>query len=225
MFIILNYQNNWLIYNMNKYLAEFYGTFLLLVAITGTFHLLNNVLNAPSYLTVLSIAISVGAILYTNITIFMNVSGAHFNPAVTLMMHLRGKINQIDSLLYILLQILGGILGVIVTHVMFGENIISLSDVDRSSNNLIVAELLATTGLLIVIAVAEKNNPKKIPSTVGLFIVSATLFTSSTCFANPAVTISRVLTDSGVGIDLYSAILFFVAQLACAFVVAKVVKI
>ena len=155
----------------------------------------------------------------------MNVSGAHFNPAVTLMMHLRGKINQIDSLLYILLQILGGILGVIVTHVMFGENIISLSDVDRSSNNLIVAELLATTGLLIVIAVAEKNNPKKIPSTVGLFIISATLFTSSTCFANPAVTISRVLTDSGVGIDLYSAILFFVAQLACAFVVAKVVKI
>ena len=224
MFIILNYQNNWLIYNMNKYLAEFYGTFLLLVSITGTFHLVDNVLNAPSYLTVLSIAISVGAILYTNITIFMNVSGAHFNPAVTLMMHLRGKINQFDSLLYILVQILGGILGVIVTHVMFGENIISLSDIDRSSNNLIVAELLATTGLLVVIAVAEKNNPKKIPSTVGLFIISATLFTSSTCFANPAVTISRVLTDSGVGIDLYSAILFFVAQLACAFVVAKVVK-
>ena len=209
---------------MNKYAAEFYGTFLLLIAITGTFHLLNNVLIAPPYLIVLSIAFAVGAILYTNITLFMNISGGHFNPAVTFMMYLRGKINQSDALIYSILQILGGILGVIFTHLMFGENIFSISNIDRSSNFLIIAELLATSGLLIVIAVAEKKNPEKIPATVGLFIMSATLFTSSTCFANPAVTLSRIFTDSGVGIDPYSALLFFVSQLVCAFIVSKIIE-
>ena len=119
---------------MNKYAAEFYGTFLLLIAITGTFHLLNNVLIAPPYLIVLSIAFAVGAILYTNITLFMNISGAHFNPAITFMMYLRGKINQSDALIYSILQILGVILGVIFTHLMFGENIFSISNIDRSSN-------------------------------------------------------------------------------------------
>ncbi len=154
----------------------------------------------------------------------MNISGAHFNPAVTFMMYLRGKINQSDALIYSILQILGGILGVIFTHLMFGENIFSISNIDRSSNFLIIAELLATSGLLIVIAVAEKKNPEKIPATVGLFIMSATLFTSSTCFANPAVTLSRIFTDSGVGIDPYSALLFFVSQIVCAFIVSKIIE-
>ena len=113
---------------MNKYVAEFYGTFLLLVSILGTFHLSSTVLGAPDYVTVLLIALAVAATLFCNINIFIKVSGAHFNPAISFMMFIKGNLNLYDCLLYILMQISGGVLGVIVAHVMFGADILSVSE-------------------------------------------------------------------------------------------------
>jgi len=113
---------------VNKYVAEFYGTFLLLVSILGTFHLSSTVLGAPDYVTVLLIALAVAATLFCNINIFIKVSGAHFNPAISFMMFIKGNLNLNDCLLYILMQISGGVLGVIVAHVMFGADILSVSE-------------------------------------------------------------------------------------------------
>ena len=209
---------------MNKYVAEFYGTFLLLVSILGTFYLSSTVLGAPDHITVLLIALAVAATLFSNINIFIKVSGAHFNPAISYMMFIKGNLNLNDCLLYILMLISGGVLCVIVSHIMFGADILSVSEIDRSPSTLLLAELIATSGLLIVIAMLEKSSPEKIPSCVALFILAATFFTSSTCFANPAVTFARIFTDSGVGIDIYSAFNFLIVQFVSALIVAKTIK-
>ena len=135
---------------MNKYIAEFYGTFLLLLSIVGTAHMMTS-MNSPEYITLFAISIAAGAILFCNISLFMKVSGAHFNPAVSLMMLLRGNINIKDFSLYSIMQILGGISAVLCVHIMFGENPVGISQIDRSSTNILLGEFIATLGLLIVI--------------------------------------------------------------------------
>ena len=208
---------------MNKYIAEFYGTFLLLLSIVGTAHMMVG-MDSPSYITLFAISVSAGAILFCNISLFMKVSGAHFNPAVSLMMLLRGNINAKDFSLYSLMQILGGISAVICVHIMFGENPVGISIIDRSSGNILLGEFIATLGLLIVILHAEKFTPSNIPILVGAYILSAIFFTSSTCFANPAVTIARLFTDSAVGINLSSIIGFLIVEILAVFVVSKSIE-
>ena len=154
----------------------------------------------------------------------MKVSGAHFNPAVSLMMLIRGNLNTKDFALYSIMQILGGISAVICVHFMFGEGPIAISEVDRSGTNILLGEFIATLGLLIVIIHGEKFSPSSVPILVASYILSAILFTSSTCFANPAVTIGRLFTNSEVGIDLNSIIVFLIVEILAVFVVSKSIE-
>ena len=208
---------------MNRYVAEFYGTFLLLLSIVGTAFMMEG-MDTPSYLALLAIALAASSILFCNITLFMKVSGAHFNPAVSLMMLLRGNLNTKDFALYSIMQILGGISAVICVHFMFGEGPIAISEVDRSGTNILLGEFIATLGLLIVIIHGEKFSPSSVPILVASYILSAILFTSSTCFANPAVTIGRLFTNSEVGIDLNSMIVFLIVEILAVFVVSKSIE-
>ena len=208
---------------MNRYVAEFYGTFLLLLSIVGTAFMMEG-MDTPSYLTLLAIALAASSILFCNITLFMKVSGAHFNPAVSLMMLIRGNLNTKDFALYSIMQILGGISAVICVHFMFGEGPIAISEVDRSGTNILLGEFIATLGLLIVIIHGEKFSPSSVPILVASYILSAILFTSSTCFANPAVTIGRLFTNSEVGIDLNSIIVFLIVEILAVFLVSKSIE-
>lgn len=208
---------------MNKYIAEFYGTFLLLLSIVGTPFIMAS-MNAPAHITLIVIAVAAGSILFCNITLFSKVSGAHFNPAVSLMMYLRGNIDLKDLSLYSIMQILGGISGVICVHLMFAETPVSISVIDRSGTNILLGEFIATLGLLIVIIHGDKFSPSSIPILVGSYILSATFFTSSTCFANPAVTISRLFTNAPVGIDFSSILLFLIVEIFAVFIVSKAIE-
>ena len=208
---------------MNKYTAEFYGTFLLLLAIVSTEMLMRSI-DAPPYLTLLTIAASASAILYCNITLFMKVSGSHFNPAVSLMMYIRGNLSLRDFSYYTLMQILGGVMGVFAAHLMFAEPAFSISVIDRSANNIILGEFIATIGLLIVIIHGDRFSPDKLPALVGTYILAATFFTSSTCFANPAVSISRIFTNSPVGIDAASLVCFLLVEFLAVSIVSKSIE-
>ena len=123
---------------MNKYIAELYGTFLLVLAIVGTF-IMTQSLGAPSYVTLLTVALAVSLVLLSNITIFSKVSGAHFNPAVSLMMYLRKNISFQEFISYSLLQILGAISAVVFAHLTFDFGQTSISFVSRSTNGILLS--------------------------------------------------------------------------------------
>ena len=208
---------------MNKYIAELYGTFLLVLAIIGTF-LMCQSMDAPGYLTLLKIALAVALVLLSNITIFSKVSGAHFNPAVSLMMYLRKNISFNEFLSYSALQIIGAIAAIVFAHLTFNIGETSFSLISRDSNGILLSEFLATAGLLVAIIHAERFMPERVPMVISSYIFAATFFTASTCFANPAVTISRIFTDTGVGINIESALLFLLVEFLAAFVVAKAIN-
>ena len=207
---------------MNRFIAEFYGTFLLILSIVGTNFMLSE-LGAPDYIVLIGISFAVALILFANITIFSKVSGAHFNPVVSMYMFMKKNIGAKDFLIYSSLQILGAISAVVFAHLTFGIENNPLSLIDRSSNGIVVAEFLGTMGLLLGIIHSEKHAPNHVPAVVSTYIFSAVLFTASTCFANPAVTISRMFTSSAVGIDPYSALLFITVEILAVIIVSKAI--
>ena len=168
-------------------------------------------------LALLANSIATGAILFVIITIFMPISGAHFNPVVTLVMWLRGKIAFQQTFLFIFSQIIGGILGVWIVHFIFELEVLQLSNNIRTGMHQYFSEALATFGLLLVIIMGDNYNPHKLPALVGLYICSAYWFTSSTSFANPAVTIARTLSDTFSGINYADTIPFIVFQIIGGF--------
>ena len=157
--------------------------------------------------------LATGAILFVLITMLAPVSGAHMNPAVTLIMRLRGEIRAGKALAYIAAQIVGGIVGVWLAHLMFDVPILQLSAKVRSGPGQVAGEAVATFGLLLTILGTAKMRPESIPTSVALYITAAYWFTSSTSFANPAITIARSLSDSFAGIAPASVPAFIVAQL------------
>ena len=157
--------------------------------------------------------LATGAILFVLITMLAPVSGAHMNPAVTLIMRLRGEIRAGTALAYIAAQIVGGIVGVWLAHLMFDVPILQLSAKVRSGPGQVAGEAVATFGLLLTILGTAKMRPESIPTSVALYITAAYWFTSSTSFANPAITIARSLSDSFAGIAPASVPAFIVAQL------------
>lgn len=160
--------------------------------------------------------IPTGAILYVLITIFGPISGAHFNPAVTLSFTLRRDITPRDAGLYIVVQITGAIFGVLAAHVMFEHPLIDPSTTSRSGIGQWVAEFIATFGLVGTILTCLKMRPEAVPMTVGLYITAAYWFTSSTSFANPAVTIARAFSDTFAGIAPVDVAAFVTVQLIAA---------
>lgn len=197
---------------LRPYVSEALGTALLLIGVVGS-GIMAQTMTGDTALALLGNAIATGAMLYVIITVLGPLSGAHFNPAVTLAFALRGEIPWLTAGIYVLCQIGGGIAGVLVSHAMFSQDIIQLSNTDRVAPGLWLAEAVATFGLLFVIFGGRKARPEAVPMMIAIYIMGAYFFTASTSFANPAVTIARTFTDSFAGIALGGVIPFILVQL------------
>ena len=192
--------------------AEFLGTALLLVAVVGSGIMAERLATGNLAVALLANALATGAALVVLIAIFAPLSGAHFNPCVTLYFALRGEMTWSRAALYALTQFAAAVAGVWLAHAMFGLPLIEVSSHLRSGPPQWLAEAIATFGLLLTIAGALRYCPAATPMLVGLYITGAYWFTASTSFANPAVTIARSLTDSFAGIAPASAPGFIAAQ-------------
>jgi glycerol uptake facilitator-like aquaporin len=199
-----------------RLVAESLGTGLLVVAVVGS-GIMATRLSPDVGLQLLANAGATAAALIGLILIFGAVSGAHFNPVVTLVDRGFGAIGSRVAALYIAAQIVGGCLGTVVANIMFELPAVEWSTQDRSSGALWFSEVVATAGLLLVIFGCVRSGRKDVVAfAVGLWIGGAYWFTSSTSFANPAVTLARTMTDSFAGIDPTSAPMFILMQLVGA---------
>lgn len=193
--------------------AELVGTAFLLATVVGSGIMAENLAGGNVAIALLGNTIPTGAILVVLITMLGPVSGAHFNPAVTLAFRLRGDIETPLATQYAGAQIVGGILGVWSAHVMFGLDVIQLSQKARSGGSQWFAEIVASFGLVTVIFLTLRAKESAVAMAVGLYITAAYWFTASTSFANPAVTIARGLSDTFAGIRPMDVIPFIIAQL------------
>lgn len=194
--------------------AEALGTAFLLLAVVGSGIMAGNLSGGNAAIALLANALATGAALVVLIAIFGPVSGAHFNPVVTLWFVLRGEMRLRLALAYVAVQFAAAIIGVWLAHAMFGMSVLEVSHKLREGPPQWLAEFVATFGLLATIAGALRFAPHRTPVLVGLYITGAYWFTASTSFANPAVTLARTLTDSFAGIAPRSAPPFVMAQLA-----------
>ena len=206
-------------------LAEAIGTFFLLATVVGSGIMAENLAGGNTGIALLGNTISTGAMLFVLITFLGPISGAHFNPAVTFVFWLKREKNTIEALLYILIQILFGLLGTFAAHLMFALDILQVGVVDRDGFNQWVSELIATMGLILTILGCLKTSPKAVPAAVGLYISAAYWFTASTSFANPAVTIARSFTSTFSGIDPYHAPMFILSQFAGATIALMLIQL
>ena len=199
-----------------KLAAEALGTGFLLATVVGSGIMAETLAGGNVALALLGNTIAAGAILAVLILVFGPVSGAHFNPAVTLAFLIRREIGACDAAIYVLVQIAAGLAGVVVAHVMFGEPAFAASAKARTGIGQWTGEFVAAFGLVATILGTVRFRPDAVPYAVGLFITAGYWFTSSTSFANPAVTIARSLTDTFSGIMPAHAPGFVLAQLAGA---------
>lgn len=207
-----------------KILSEFIGTAFLLMIIVGS-GIMGETLSNDIAIVLLANALATGAGLITLIWLFEPLSGAHFNPAVSILMFLKKKLTSSELFLYIIFQVLGGFLGVILANLMFELPAIEMSDKIRAGNNIYLSELIATFGLLLVIAVVSVKNATAIAPAVGLYITAGYWFTSSTSFANPAVSIARSFTNTFTGISPENILNFIIMQILAVFIVYGTTKI
>ncbi len=194
--------------------AEFLGTAFLLAAVVGSGIMAQRLAGGNLALALLCNTLATGAILAVLILMFGAVSGAHFNPAVSLAFALRGELPWPAAGLYIATQVLAGIAGVWIAHLMFDMPVWQISTHVRSGPGQWLAEAVATFGLGLTIFGCLAHVPAAVPYAVGLYITSAYWFTASTSFANPAVTIARSLSDTFAGIAPSGVLAFIAAQLA-----------
>jgi glycerol uptake facilitator-like aquaporin len=193
--------------------SEFLGTAFLLAAVVGSGIMAQRLSGGNVALALLCNALATGAILAVLILMFGAVSGAHFNPAVSLAFALRGELPWQVAGLYIAMQIFAGIIGVWIAHLMFDLPVWQISTTVRSGPGQWLAEAVATFGLLLTIFGCLARAPTAVPYAVGLYITSAYWFTASTSFANPAVTIARSFSNTFAGIAPTGVLAFIFAQL------------
>ena len=197
-----------------KLIAETLGTAFLLIGVIGSGIMGETLSDGNTAIALLANAIATGCILYGIITCLGPVSGAHFNPAVTLFFALRGEHAWSAFLPYVFAQVVGALLGVWAAHVMFDMPILQVSDtMHRTGFAQWSSEIIATFGLLFVIVGGVVHKPDTVPPLVGLYITGAYWFTSSTSFANPAVTFARGWSDTFAGIAPQHIGMFVVMQL------------
>ena len=204
--------------------AEWLGTFSLLATVVGSGIMAQKLAGGNVAIALLGNTIPTGAILVVLILVFGPVSGAHFNPAVTLAFAIRRQISRNDAVAYAAAQVIGGVCGVLIAHVMFDNPLIDPSTTVRSGPGQWVGEFVATFGLIGTIFGCLKARPDAVPYAVGLYITAAYWFTSSTSFANPAVTIARSLSNTFAGIHPASAPAFVAIQLFAAILAAYFFK-
>ena len=193
--------------------SEFLGTALLLATVIGSGIMAETLAGGNVAVALLGNTIATGAILVVLITMLGPVSGAHFNPAVTLVMLVSAEISKRDAAFYMMAQIVGGLCGVWLAHLMFDLTVLQMSVKVRTGTGQWIAEAVATFGLLLTILLTRRHRPESIPLCVGLYITAAYWFTASTSFANPAVTLARAFSDSSAGIRLADVPAFVIFQI------------
>lgn len=195
-----------------KLLAEFIGTALLLATVVGSGIMGVALSNGNDGIALLANAGATAGMLYVLIVILGPISGAHFNPVVTLVMRMRGEMGTSEASLYIAIQILAAIVGVLLAHAMFEQALIQPGTHVRTGLAQWLSEAIATFGLILTILLGVRHRPAAVPALVASYIFAAYWFTASTSFANPAVTIARSLTQTFAGIRPEDVIGFVVAQ-------------
>jgi glycerol uptake facilitator-like aquaporin len=203
--------------------AEYLGTLLIVTTVLGAGHMVA-ALDAEPALGLIIIAICVGGVLFGAISAFGPVSGAHFNPVVSLVFFLRRELSLTGLLAYTLAQVLGAVSGALVANLMFEKQPLVLSGVERSGAGIWLGEFVATFGLVLLILLLIARSPQLVAAGVALWIVAGHVFTSSTSFANPAVSIGRMLSDAPSSISPGSVPGYLAMQLLgalAAFFVAK----
>jgi glycerol uptake facilitator-like aquaporin len=190
------------------------GTAFLLAAVVGSGIMAQKLAGGNDALALLCNTLPTGAILAVLILVFGPLSGAHFNPAVSLAFALRGELAWSMAVVYIVAQVFGGLVGVWAAHLMFELPIWQFSITERTGPGQWLAEAVATFGLLLTVFGCVARRPESVPYAVGLYITAAYWFTASTSFANPAVTIARSLSDTFAGIAPAGVAAFIAAQLA-----------
>ena len=206
--------------------SEFVGTFFLLLAVVGSGIMAETLSPNDVGLQLLENSLATAGALTCLILVFASSSGAHFNPAVTLWARLEGALDNRMAGVYVGSQVSGGILGVIAANVIFDLDPITWSTTDRSDWTLWVSEVLATFGLLmVIIGVVRSGRERFVAFAVAAYIGGAYWFTSSTSFANPAVTISRMFSDTFAGIEPASVVPFIIAQLIGALLAVAVMRV
>ena len=201
-----------------RLLAEAIGSFFLFATVVGSGIMAEKLAGGNVAVALLGNTLATGAMLFVLITMLGPISGAHFNPAVSLVFRLRGELTGSAALSYVVAQLGGGILGVWAAHVMFGLPILQISEKARTGIGQLTGEGIATFGLVLTIFGTLKARPLWVPASVALYITAAYWFTSSTSFANPAITIARSLSNSFAGIAPANVPGFIAAQLAGAVV-------
>lgn len=196
--------------------AEALGVMLVVSAILGTGIMSQQIHDTGQAFSLFVNAAACASILFVVLTMFIPISGGHINPAYTLLEFISGKMSFQDSVFYVAAQMAGAFAGAILANVMFNHEPIQLATTVRSSPHLVASEFVASFLLIGVVLGVAKVSPKTLPAAVGLYIGAAYWFTSSSSFANPAVTIGRAFSDSYAGIAPQSAALFVAAQIAGA---------
>ena len=210
--------------NTNKiFLGEFIGSSLLVMVIVGSGIMAENLTN-DNALRLTANTLATGAGLFVLITAFANISGAHFNPFVSLAMFLRKKINGKLLIIYIPAQILGCLIGVMLANVFFEHNILELSTKNRDGFHIFLSEIIATFGLIFIIFATLKDGKITIAASVATYIMAGYWFTSSTSFANPAVAIARTFTDSFTGINYLNTPTYILAEFLGALIAVYLIK-
>jgi glycerol uptake facilitator-like aquaporin len=209
-----------------RLLAEFLGAAFLAAVVIGSGIAAQQLSPGDTGLQLLENALATAAGLFAIILMFGPVSGGHFNPAVSLVDTAFGGLGRLDALAYIPAQVLGCIAGAIAANAMFAVAAISISDKHRASDAHLFAEVIATVGLVLVIfSLARTRRSSMVPAAVGAYIGAAYFFTSSTSFANPAITVGRMFSDTFAGIAPSSVPGFVVAQLVGGVVAIGVIRI
>jgi glycerol uptake facilitator-like aquaporin len=185
---------------IKKLIAEFIGTSFLVMVVVGSGIMAEN-LTSNEFNVLFANTIITGAGLTALIWIFISISGAHFNPAVSLVMFLNKELKLKDLICFIFFQFIGGFLGVVLANLMFNLDPISISSTIRSGSNIYLSEFIATFGLIITILGSRYFSRAIVAPSVGLYITAGYWFTSSTSFANPSVTLARGFTDTFTGIS------------------------
>ena len=207
-----------------RLVAEALGSALLLAIVIGSGIMGERLAGGNTAIALLGNTVATGAGLVVLITVFGPLSGAHFNPVVTLVAALRRNLAAGVAAAYVAVQVAGAVLGVWAAHAMFAEPVLQFSARFRDGPAQMLGEAIATFGLVLTIAGTQAARPAALPAAVGLYITAAYWFTSSTSFANPAVTLARSLSDSFAGIAPASVPGFLAAQLAGGLLAAELAR-
>jgi glycerol uptake facilitator-like aquaporin len=197
-----------------RLLAEGLGTMLLLACVVGSGIMGVQLAQGNDAVALLANAGATAGVLYILIATLGPISGAHFNPAVTIAMALRRELAWREAVGYVLVQVFAAIAGVVLAHAMFGLELIQPGDHVRTGAGIWISEVVATFGLLLTIVLGVRHRPQSVPALVAAYIFAAYWFTASTSFANPAVTLARSLTQTFAGIQPADVGGFMLAQLA-----------